>query len=77
MPTNLELTTEEAAHQLNVSRPFVIKEIESGNLKHRMMGTHCRIACKDLVEYKREVQQLQEEALQQLADNAQDIGLGY
>ena len=42
-----------------------------------MVGTHCRIACKDLVEYKRGVQRRQEEALEQLADNAQDIGLGY
>jgi excisionase family DNA binding protein len=77
MPTNFELTTEEAARQLNVSRTFVFKEIESGNLKYRMVGTHCRIAYEDLVDYKREVQRRQEEALQQLADNAQDIGLGY
>lgn len=77
MPTNLELTTEEAARQLNVSRTFVFKEIESGNLKYRRVGTHCRIARKDLVDYKREVQRRQEEALQQLADSAQDIELRY
>ena len=77
VPTKHEFTTEEAAHHLNVSRPFVIKEIDSGRLKHRMVGTHRRIAYEDLIEYKRNMQRRQEEALQQLADNAQDIGLGY
>ena len=77
VPTKHEFTTVEAAHHLNVSRPFVIKEIEAGKLKHRMVGTHRRIAYEDLVEYKRSMQGRQEKALQQLADNAQDIGLGY
>lgn len=77
VPTKHEFTTVEAAHHLNVSRPFVIKEIESGRLKHRMVGTHRRIAYEDLIEYKRNMQGRQEEALQQLADSAQDIGLGY
>lgn len=77
VPTKHELTTVEAANYLNVSRPFIIKEIESGKLRHRMVGTHRRIAYEDLVEYKRSMQRRQEEALQQLADNAQEIGLGY
>lgn len=77
VPTKHEFTTVEAANHLNVSRPFIIKEIESGRLKHRMVGTHRRIAYEDLVEYKRSMHQRQEEALQQLAANAQDIGLGY
>jgi excisionase family DNA binding protein len=51
MPANREFTTVEAAHFLNVSRPFVIKEIEEGRLPHRMAGTHRRIAFDDLVKY--------------------------
>src|SRR5690606_20453789 len=43
MPMNQELTTVEAAHVLNVSRPFVIKEIEAGRLPCRMVGTHRRV----------------------------------
>ncbi len=77
VPTKHEFTTVEAAHYLNVSRPFVIKEIEAGKLKHRMVGTHRRIAYEDLLEYKRRMQGDQEKALQQLSDNAQDLGLGY
>jgi excisionase family DNA binding protein len=77
VPAQHEFTTVEAAHYLNVSRPFVIKEIETGQLKHRMVGTHRRIAYEDLVEYQRKMQGRQEKALQQLADNAQELGLGY
>ena len=77
VPTKHEFTTVEAAHYLNVSRPFIIKEIETGKLKHRMVGTHRRIAYHDLEEYKRKMLGLQEKALQQLADNAQDLGLAY
>ena len=41
VPAEQELTTVEAANFLNVSRPFVIKEIESGRLPHRKVGSHC------------------------------------
>ena len=77
VPTKHEFTTVEAAHYLNVSRPFIIKEIETGKIKHRMVGTHRRIAYQDLEDYKRNMLGRQEKALQQLADNAQDMGLGY
>ena len=40
VPEKQELSTVEAANFLNVSRPFVIKEIEAGRLVHRMVGTH-------------------------------------
>ncbi len=77
VPEKREFTTVEAAHYLNVSRPFVIKEIDSGKLKHRMVGTHRRIAYDDLIEYKNRMKGEQEEALQRLTDNAQELGLGY
>src|SRR5438445_12434052 len=51
MPAKREFSTVEAAHFLNVSRPFVIKEIEEGRLPHRMVGPHRRIAFEDLLAY--------------------------
>jgi excisionase family DNA binding protein len=48
IPQRHELTTVEAAHFLNVSRPFVIKEIELGRLKHHKVGSHRRIAYEGL-----------------------------
>ncbi|MEY8690140.1 MAG: helix-turn-helix domain-containing protein [Leptothrix sp. (in: b-proteobacteria)] len=77
MPQNHELTTQEAAAFLNVSRPFVIKEVEAGHLKCRKVGRHRRIEFNELRRYQAAQQQASEQALQALADLSQDLGLGY
>lgn len=77
VPSNQELSTVEAAHFLNVSRPFVIKEIEAGRLPHRMVGTHRRVAFEDLLAYARKMRENQEAALERLAENARELGLEY
>ena len=74
VPSNHELSTIQAAHFLNVSRPFVIKEIEAGRLPHRMVGTHRRINFDDLLAYRARTQATQRQALQNLADSDQDLG---
>jgi len=77
MPAKREFTTVEAAHFLNVSRPFVIKEIEEGRLPHRMVGTHRRIAFDDLVKHARNMSEKRTAALERMADNARELGLDY
>ena len=77
MPTDRELTTVEAAHLLNVSRPFVIKEMESGRLPYRKVGTHRRVALKSLMAYERQMREQQEQALERMADKARELGLDY
>ena len=77
MPAGRELSTVEAANFLNVSRPFVIKEIEEGRLSHRKVGSHRRIAFEDLMSYAQEMHAQQQQALQRLADNAAELGLDY
>jgi len=77
VPSSQELSTVEAAHFLNVSRPFVIKEIEAGRLPHRMVGTHRRVAFEDLIVYARKMRERQEAALERLAENARELGLEY
>lgn len=69
-----ELTTQEAAHYLNVSRPFVVKLIEDGALKHRKVGRHRRIEFQELVAFQQKTQQRSEEALQRLTDLSQQLG---
>ena len=69
-----ELTTQEAAHYLNVSRPFVVKLIEDGALKHRKVGRHRRIEFQDLVAFQQQTQQRSEDALQRLTDLSQQLG---
>lgn len=77
VPGKKELTTVEAANFLNVSRPFVIKEIEAGRLPHRMVGRHRRIAFEDLVAYERKMREKQRAALQRMAENERELGLDY
>ncbi len=77
VPQKHELTTQEAAAFLNVSRPFVIKEIETGKIPHRKVGRHRRVAFTDLVKYQRVSQEGSDQALQDLTDQAQALGLGY
>ena len=77
VPSSQEFTTVEAAHFLNVSRPFVIKEIEAGRLPHRMVGTHRRVAFEDLMAYARKMRERQDDALERLAENARELRLEY
>lgn len=77
MPPKREMSTVEAANFLNVSRPFVIKEIEAGRLPHRKVGSHRRIAFEDLMRYASEMHARQREALKRLSDNAAELGLDY
>ena len=77
MPTKQELSTVEAANFLNVSRPFVIKEIEAQRLACRMVGSHRRIAFDDLQAYASKMRANQKGALQRMADNARELGLDY
>lgn len=77
VPQNHELTTQDAAALLNVSRPFVIKEIEAGRLRCRKVGRHRRIEFEELRRYQTAQRAQSEEALQKLADLSQELGLGY
>ncbi len=77
MPTEQELTTVEAANLLNVSRPFVIKEMDSGRLPHRRVGSHRRIALEDVLAYAQKMRTTQASALDRMAENAHELGLDY
>ncbi len=77
IPVHAELTTQEAAGLLNVSRPYLIKLIEEKKLPCRKVSTHRRIAVRDLLDYKRRSDQARAKALQELADDAQENRMGY
>lgn len=74
MPEKQELTTVEAANFLNVSRPFVIKEIDAGHIPHRMIGSHRRVLLSDLFKYAQEMQIGREAALDDLSKLSQELG---
>ena len=77
IPFSREFTTMEAAHFLNVSRPFIVKEIDGGRLPHRLVGTHRRVAFEDLLAYARKMREQQTAALERMADNTGELGLDY
>ena len=77
VPADHELSTVEAARLLNVSRPFVIKEIEGGRLPCRMVGSHRRITMTDLETYRQKMRESQESALDAMAKNADELGIKY
>lgn len=75
VPQKHELTTQEAAAFLNVSRPFVIKEIQAGKLDCRKVGRHRRIEFAELARYRKAAHDASEKALQDLADLDRTLGL--
>ncbi len=74
VPQKCELTTQEAAAFLNVSRPFVIKEISEGRLNCRMVNSHRRIEFEELVRYQNEQKTRSEEALRKIRKFSDEIG---
>lgn len=77
MPEDAELTTQEAADMLNVSRPHLVKLIQEGRLRHHKAGTHRRVLLRDLLEYRRKRQDEANAAMDELAAQAQELGMGY
>jgi excisionase family DNA binding protein len=77
IPVHAELTTQQAAELLNVSRPFVIKLIEDKVLPCKMVGTHRRVLFSDLMQYKQTIDAERLKVLEELAAQAQELGMGY
>ena len=77
MDMGKELTTQQASDILNVSRPYLNKILDLGEITHRKVGRNRRIKFCDLLEYKKQQELKSKAALQELADEAQELNMGY
>jgi len=77
VPTHAELTTQEAANLLNVSRPHLVKLLESGEISFTKAGTHRRIRYQDLMSYRETRMKESMDELTELDAQAQELDMGY
>ena len=72
VPYGSELSTQQAADLLNVSRPYLIKLIDSGKLPHHKVGRHRRILASDLLAYKAKRDEARQRGLDEMTHIAQE-----
>ncbi|WP_420468516.1 helix-turn-helix domain-containing protein [Panacagrimonas sp.] len=77
VPIHAELTTQEAADLLNVSRPHLVKLLEANLLPFHKTGKHRRVRFADLMSFKSERDRASEQAMEELTNQAQELGMGY
>lgn len=75
IPVHAELTTQEAADMLNISRPSLIQLLDEAQIEYRKVGTHRRVRFESLMSYKRRVDAERRAALADLVAYDQEIGV--
>ncbi|MNS92186.1 Helix-turn-helix domain protein [compost metagenome] len=77
LPSDSEISTQEAADILNISRPYLVKLIEDGAIPFKKVGTHRRLNLNDVIEYDLRMKKIRDKKLEELAKLAQEMNLGY
>jgi excisionase family DNA binding protein len=74
VPEHRQLTTQRAANILGVSRPFLVRLVEDGDIPFHMVGSHRRIYLRDLLDYKRRRDAARHEAINDMARSEMEAG---
>lgn len=75
MPVHAELTTQQAADLLNVSRTHLVQLLDEAKIPHRKVGTHRRVRAEEVLSYRRETERARRKALDELTELDEELGL--
>ncbi len=77
MPVEEEISPQEAAEILKVSRPYAAKLFDEGAIPSRRVGTHRRALTSDVLAYKQREKEARLKVLDELAAEGQRLNMGY
>jgi excisionase family DNA binding protein len=77
VPIHAELTTQQVADILNVSRPYVVRLLEKEEIPHIKRGRHRRVRFEDLMAYKAQDDLKRKQARAEMISLSQELGFGY
>lgn len=77
LPIHHELSTQESANLLNVSRPYFVKLLEEKKIPHHKVGSHRRVMAQDVFDYKQKIDQARIATLDELTALSQEENMGY
>lgn len=77
IPIEAEVTTQQAAELLNVSRPYLVSLLESGEIAYRNVGRYRRIRYQDILDYQTRRAHRRKDTMDELVAQAQELNMGY